>query len=460
MSVQHPPEEIARRALPWYLLPKFRNVVTSFAVEEVGEKVIPLRELEVYVSDFGSIYVPGASAFLYVPNIAFGKEIDKDNKVIRLKDIKGWIQGFSPDGQYTKILMDTVVQEEPFPEIKYEESYTDFAVNILARNIARIRAGKYFASSVAHKLRRYGLAVEPTKLALEVREIILEESGLRASVTMLTGLHKVHYGTETVTAPGIVPAILSLIDRGIFDPLEKANPEAKQVLTDFLDSMTSIGKRVSTISILQRTSKTRFSYYIGELDIPESVKREYSSRRYIWLFGKLIHKGVKANIVADVVTEKAILSLSILPFNPPATIVLNYPPFNVAPLSAAYNERYPVIQYLTGVAKERAERLGFKVAFFNEDLRALADAGVKFDEVRRILMDGYARLNHLSTVMEKIEKLGTIADIMSFALGPAQRVDKMLVTVLTREVLKREKKEVAEEAEQEVEEKELEEITL
>lgn len=450
MSGTSEPREVARRVLPWVLLPRFLNVVTRLPLPERLEpgKTYVVRELELYVTNDAGVYVPGASTLLVVPHLSYRTERDEAERVVRVLDIEGSIYGFMPDGTPARYRASTIVEKEGIPEIRYGDRYSDFSLDVVLRNALRLSAGKYFAYKVESAMRRRGVFFSRGGV-VKMRNVVVRERGVVAEIPLTISLYTVTYRGERLRAPGVVPGVLDLIGRGL---LETVGGEARTVLDSFLERVSSVGKRLSPVSgaILHRTSRTRFHYYIGEVSASESVVRALRSREgdRVWLAGGPMGKGTGAwvTVYADLRNMKAYAAVSLLPLSTPAAVVLNYPPFSIAPLSALMGEGSGRLGDLLERAGERARRLGLDVGFYDRDLAVLADAGIGFREVKQILRDGYPRLEHLEPVLEKTERLGDIGDIMSMALGPVYKVDKLLVTLA--EPVREERSRVAEEKEE------------
>ena len=463
------PREQARRVLPWIIMPKFKNVLTHFPdsiinkirMENQNQQIeIGTRELELYVAEgekWGGLYIPGASTFLTVPYIKYDVEIDEKRKIMTVTSSDGFIQGFAPDGTYVKYRTLTIDEKDGPIELEYDANFTEFATGVVVRNVYRLLAGKYFARRIASIMRKkFGVKIIKEKEEIKIGDVVVSEGHVRGTVPIVINLYLVGLEYNNYVTPGVVPGILQLIEDGILKPYDE---KTEEVLTNFMEKITRIGKRVSPISggILQKTSKTKFTYYLGEIDAPDTVintlKRKMGDS--VWLGGGPAYRGTRVNFYVNLTKKKFYMTISILPFNPPATIVLNYPPFNIAPISALMNERYAFLEY--NIKREvipRARRLGLDVGSFHRELQVLGDAGITFDEVRGILKDGYPRLDKLEVVAEKAEKLGNVADLVSMISADVYKIDKLLISLIEPKAKKTEQKNLSRRKEEETKEDE------
>ena len=74
----------------------------------------------------------------------------------------------------------------------------------------------------------------------------------------------------------------------------------------------------------------------------------------------------------------------------------------------------------------------------------LADAKITFNDVRRVVLEGYPRLGTLRRLLEKVEALGSVGDVMSLAYGKETVVDEMMIKQLAPQ-RRRERREEEEE---------------
>jgi len=417
--------EVARRVLPYYLLPSFKNTITGFVVQEADKTrpVYEIRNVEIYKSSLADIIIPGSGTLLYVPRLSFTSDVDEEAKRIRVFDITGLVAGFLPDGKRARILVpDDIKDLDSSIILEYDDYYTDFAVSTVVRNIVRLKASKYFAARVATVARRW-CQYWRRSMCVKLRMVTVAERGVRGSIDIETTLYRFTAGGVSFDAPNIVAGVSELMARGVIKPV---NEEALDVLKQFLKDLTSVGRRlVPLCPLLQRTSKAVFSYYIGEVTSIHGKPR----KRYVWLGGAPAYRGVRVNVYADLEAKRVLTQISLLPYNPPAVLVLNYPPFIIAPLTALVHQRRLFLQTLMGEARRRAAALGIKAVTYEREYEALGEAGVTFDDIRRALFEGYPRIGTLRAMLEKLEKLGGIADVMSFALANDQleKIDKILL---------------------------------
>ena len=451
------PEEVARRVLPWYLLPKFSNVLTSLGSKRDIESYKAIKT-DLVVNEVTTVYIPGASRFLLVPHVEFEAVDNQEEKQVEVRVMDGWVHGFLPDGRYAKFLTKTLLKDEEVIPIKYERSYTDFAVDTVVRNYLRIRAGPLFAYKVERFGREHGVAFYKTvpdylygakNVAATVAKVVIREKTVFTEITLPVYLYELSYKGEYLgVVPGIVPGILHLIGKDKLDTL-KDNPDAKQALTDFVSEVAEVGKRVAPISsaTLQATSKSRFTYIIGEADGPKTVFEDIArklgkNRSLMWITGAPAYRGVRVNFYLNPHNQKIYMTISILPFSAPAVVVLNYPPFNIAPLAALVNQRMNFLRFNLNKVKDYLDKRGIDAGFYDMDYEVLSDAGITFDEVRATLKDGYPRLENLKVLLEKAEKLGYVGDLMAQVYGKESRIEEILVKELKPLMKKEAKKEM------------------
>jgi len=430
------PQELARRTLPWYLTAKFKNALLALPSDiDVKRDVETYVKVDLSVNAVSGVFVPGASRFLMVPYVEYSSEVNKDEKKIHVTIKDGFVSGFLPDGKYVKFLAKTITKEEPV-ELAFEENYTDFAVDTVIRNYLRLNAGTMFAGRVETYAKARGIFFRSLGKYV-ISNILLREGSVYATVKLPTKLHNVSYKDTTFISPGVVAALLHLIGSDKFDPLAE-HPEGKQVLADFIKKVDSVGSKLTGVSssLLQATSKTKFTYIIGEVSGPEQAMK--SIKRQEWLTGFTAYRGVRANLYLTP-PSYVTLTISILPFVAPATAVLNYSPFNLAPLASLMNQAERQLQYALDRAADQLNRRRLSAGFYDADYEVLADAKVSFEDIKRVLRDGYPRLENLDRILEKMERLGYIGDIVSHAYGKESKIDRILIKEL-REIAKSEKK--------------------
>jgi len=444
------PKELARRALPWYLTAKFKNALLALPDNiDVKRNVETYVKVDLSVNAVAGIFVPGASRFLMVPHVEYSSEVDKNEKKIRIHVKDGFVSGFLPDGKYVKLLAGTITKGDPI-ELNFEKDYTDFAVDTVVRNFLRINAGTIFGGRVEAYAKSRGVFFKGLGNYV-LSDILLREGSVYTTVKLPTKLYHVQYKDESFIAPGVVAAVLHLIGIGKFDPLAD-HPDAKQALADFIKKVDDVGSKLAGVSgsILQATSKTRFTYIIGEVSGPERVMKSIKERE--WLTGFTPYRGVRANIYLSP-PNRVTLTLSVLPFVAPATTVLNYSPFNMAPLAALMDQSAKQLREALDKAETQLNKRRLSAGFYDADYEVLADAKVTFEDVKRVLRDGYPRLENLEKVLEKLERLGYIGDIVSHAYGKETKIDRILIKELrelARTESKAEKKEKEESEEESV----------
>lgn len=423
------PEEIARRALPWYIMPKFSNLILSLS-----------RDIESYikVNEVSTVFVPSASRFLTVPHVDFELKDDPQTKTVTATIRGGWVQGFLPNGKYAKFLASTVLEDKNEVRFRYRENYSEFDVATLLKNYMRMKAGPFFAYKVEQYGKKHGVLFNRTGGARNI-VIVMKERSVYKEVELPVQVYEVmHQGKFIGTVPGIIPGMLKLINDETVDPLTENQP-AKQVLEDFIKEVTRVGSKLVPLSAtLQSTSRSAFTYIIGEADAQDTVfdeltkKLRSQGRKMMYITGAPAYRGVRVNFFLNPENRKVYMTISILPFSAPATVVLNYPPYSVAPLAALMHQRRYFLRFNLGKVREHLSRRGITAGFYDADYEVLGDAKVTFDEIRTILKDGYPRLSHLRPLLYKLEPLGYIGDIMSHAYGKETKVDEVLIKELKR----------------------------
>jgi len=439
------PQELARRALPWYLAGKFKNALLALPSDiDVKREVETYVKVDLTVNSVAGIFIPGASRFLMVPYIEYSSTVDKNEKKIRVDIKDGFVGGFLPNGKYAKFLAKTITKEEPV-ELSFESDYTDFAVDTVIRNYLRLHAGTMFAGRVESYAKARGVFFKSLGM-YEISKIMVREGSVYTTVKLPTKLHAVSYKDESITAPGVVAGLLYLIGSGKFDPLAEY-PKGKQVLMDFIKKVDDIGSKLAGVSgsILQATSKTKFTYIVGEVTGPEQAMK--SIKRQEWLTGFTAYRGVRANLYLTP-PSYVTLTISILPFVAPAATVLNYSPFNMTPLTALMNQAEKQLREALDRAEAQLSKRRLSAGFYDADYEVLADARVTFEDIKRVLRDGYPRLENLNKLLEKMERLGYIGDVISHAYGKESKIDRILIKEL-KEITKAEKKVEREEKEEE-----------
>lgn len=442
------PREVARRALPWIITPEFKNLLLE----------MPGRDVESYpeiiLNDIVTVYIPGASRFLVSSKVSFDMDIDRRRRKIAVNIVEGYVYGFLPNGQYIKLRPEKVLKNTTI-ELSYKNSYTEFAVANIVKNYLRISAGPVFAAIAEQYAEKNGIwfskAGEPKKV-----KVILAEREVYTEITFPTKLYRA--GTmdkkEIVTAPGIIPAILALIRRQAFNPVKG---EAYDIVKNFLKDVTSVGKRLVTLTpTLQSTSKTKFTYIAGEASGPDQVfDRMGKAQKLVWLTGGKAHRGTRVDFYLNTENRKIYMTISILPFSAPATTILNYPPYNIAPLAALMHDSYNTVRYLAGTAKKHLASQGLKTGLYIDDYAVLADAKLSINEIRRLLIDGYPRLENLYKILGKLEKLGYVGDIMAHAYGKESKVDIRLLEEVKRVIGEEKEEKTTTKPSETVEEEEL-----
>jgi len=429
--------EMVRRLLPWYLLHRFRNVVLAVEVEEEeGRGVARVREVELYVSPNAPyVFVPGASMMLYAPFIRARYEVaasgSGESEVV-ISGVEGFVAGFLPNGRYAKYTEKAFGEGVVGKRVKVRGEPDQFDIDVVAAGIARIVAGGWFAANIKTSLSREGWEFEPfAKGALKV--ITVAERRAEAEVSIMVRLFKVRYGGREVTAPGIVPGVAAFFadDRSL--PIADAG--ARDALIGFVKGVADVGRHFASLALLQRTARSTFTYTVGEASVPKAVREHLMKRSggsgRLWLAGGRLHRGVRADFYLDLEGGGVVSDITIYPFSPPATLVLNYPPFNMAPLAATLHEQPRRFARLAELASKRLDRYRVEGALYVKELEPLAEAGVKFDDIKKALREGYPKLDTLEALLGKMDRVSYLGDVASMAYGRARRVDELLIASIT-----------------------------
>lgn len=452
MSEQATPREVARRVLPWVLLTKFRNVVMNLPLSELKPGRHEIRNIEYYVTTTSpEVHVPAASSLLYIPFIKFSYDVMKDSNEVVIKDVSGIVRGYFYDGTSRGYRIENLEEEvrkrtgRP-TTLTYEDSVSKFDIEGVLRAFYRLEAGKLFAAHLsAHSRKKDGITFSNLGRMKNI-SVVVEERGVSITVDLKVSVFEVCGKGVCFKAPGVVPGLLYLLHAGLLKPLDG---EAADVLNSTIKTIANVGDRLSPVSggILQSTNKARFIYVVGELD--EKNEEEGRRRRLAW---DLI-RGVRVSFYANERTGGIEMVVTMYPFNPPAIIVMNYPPFNLAPISALLKDRYWQLKRLADKAYQRLKSIGLDGAVYIREMTSLADAGITIYDVKTALREGYPRIETIEKMLSGFEKVGRLGDIMSLAIGRVEKVDKLLVTFLGME--EESKKTVAETEEKGKEEEEI-----
>jgi len=445
-------DELVRRTLPWYVMSRFQNALLSIpdvVVEQrINEKYV---KVDLKTRQVAGIFVPGASRFLVSGYVNF--EIVEDTKkkqeetwrrtmyehneyklMVNIKS--GFVYGFLPNGKYVKFYQDKIVKNE-LVEVKYKDEYSLGQVADVLRNYLRLSASPLFGAVVSKYAKKIGIEMTEVESGI-VPEIIIKEGKLYTRVVLPTNIYRVKYNDFRFRSPGVIASILFLMSNNMLDPLQE-NPEARGLLSDFIKRVDEVGRSLAGVSgsLLQSTSKSSFTYIIGEV---KETSNTANLKNPIGLGTFWINKYTTMRFTLQpsrIITT----TITVRPFSSPATVVLNYTPFNIAPLSALMNEGKSSLSFAKEKVTSILRKKGFEPGFYDTDYEVLSDANITFEDVRKILRDGYPKLESLNVVLEKSEKLGYIGDVISHAYGSEVKVDKILIRELTSISKKESKKE-------------------
>lgn len=426
------PHEVARRVLPWVLLTRFRNVITHLPLLELTPGKHEIRNIECYVTTTSpEVHVPAASSLLYVPFIKFTADTDKANKEIVVREVDGRVVGYFYDGTYRAYSIQKLEEEvrkrsgEP-TTLRYEEPISRFDIESVLRTFYRFEAGKLFAAHLAAHAKKKDRITFSNLGRMKELTVVVEERGVSLTVDMKISMFMVCADDKNCfKVPGVVPGLLHLLHKGLVKPV---TGEAEDVLNNTIKRISDVGDRLSPVSggILQSTNRARFTYVVGELD-----KQSEEGRRR-WLTEDVIN-GVRVGFYANERTGDIEMVTTVYPFNPPAVVVMNYPPFNLAPVTGLLRDRYWQVKRVADRAYWRLKQLGFDGAIYLREMAGLADAGISVQDVKRALREGYPRVDTVERMLDGFEKVGALGDIMSLAIGRVEKVDRLLITFLGKE---------------------------
>lgn len=448
-------EDQVRKLLPWYLAPRFNNTITSVSIKD--KSVIVNRNVEVYTTSSSPyVFIPIASMMLYVPYLNVGytvaPEPNEDKKIARIVKVNGSVGGYLPNGKYAKFTERVFADKIYEKEIEITGKPSDFSISMVARVIARIESAKYFASKIKYTLEKTEKwKFDPIGKG-HIKAINIAEGNAMTKIEINTTFFDVIYKDYgEVKSPGIVAGVSHFFKNDNTLPVE--NSKVKDYLIEFAKRISDVGKSFTTLAILHKATRSSFSYVIGEAEIPDSVKRELVGKDkplWHWITGVPVYRGVRGNFYLDPNTNKVIMTITFHPFYPPASVVLNYPPFHLTPLSAMVNERMKQLKYVSGLVESRLRKRGIEVTLYPDELEPLSEAGVTFDELRNTLKKGYPYIYQLERLLEKMDKVSYLGDVSTLTLGKIQKIDEMLISSITP---KKTKQTVEEPASDELEEK-------
>ena len=410
--------EPVRALLPWIMMPRYRNVISS---------IRPDGEIEVYRSAVIAtyIYVPGAASLL-APRYAHANfYVEKvDNKdgtkkyQVTLSDVDAYVVGYLPDGR--KVVFRRRLSEEMEGlRIEIEGRITQDDIDMLTSLVGRLKAGKYFGGIVANFAKTHNIMItRHSRYSLNVIEV--QALRAKAEVRIKTRVYNVSFKDKTILAPGVVPAVANIISyperfRGGLASEIEGYDKAKELV----DRIRDMGGRFADMALLYSISKARFRYIVGELyNTPRNDRLLISDK---------IAKGTRASFIA---TEKGkvLLEISFLPLSPPAMFVASFPPLNISPLAATVNERFLKLKVLANKAKKYMERGGLAGEIYIDELEPLRDAKLSIEDVRGMLKDGYPLPSRINRILDELDKLSDIADILQVTSGGG--LERLLVKAL------------------------------
>lgn len=420
---------MVREVLPWVLLSRFHNVVLTVEIE--GDKAVLHRNVELYISGGRNrVFLPGASSLLYVPFLR--AEFEMGGGRVTIKDVEASVKGYTFNGEPTVIR--SVAKRVKGKPIHVRGRFSEFHAMNVARWMVRVEAGKVFAGLNKRNAEKSGWRFTHVGEGT-VENVVYEEAGHYAEKDVKTNLYSVRTPWDEVyTSPGIVPALLKGLAK---KPDEVIGPDRYGELEPLLGDIRSLGMKFTDVALLSSTSRGKFTYIVGKIDPAYARGRPYVKlgatrpHRNVWF---TLYATREGNIVAVV---------TLYPFVPPAVVVLNYPPFDIAPLAAAFYSGIKYVDRLERSVRKKLEREGVEYELYLDDLKVLSEAGVRAYQLKEFLKEGYPSVEAVRGLLDRLARLEDVADVVSLTYGEKSRVERLLVANLA--VREQEKEEVREE---------------
>lgn len=454
MSRRSEADYLAKGVLPWRTLSLFRNVLSGMSAN-VNDEVIELLNPDIYVGLNGVVYVPGASMFVVIRNPMYDVEELKGAgaggsegaKLMKVVPVNGVAWGRLPNGagfavDLTKINMDDVTFEA-------SGKVDEFSIKLAASEAARIKAGGPLGGALRNLLKKAGVGVIPTEYTT-TKVILVVSHNVVGRINLNLRLYTFTYGDSEFSAASLAAGAIEVLRRGgrivvAGKYSEDAQQEAYDKVDEFIKESSEVGRRLMPlVPVVQGIKRSTFTYMIGDIVTDESsdvagfkemLRRNYGVEevKYVKLGRATVGKGVTAEFSADLERMKLSATLSFYPPSTPATIVLNYPPYPLAPLAAAVNDGWAKLAAAASDAARRFNAMAkvFRLSAANhlDSLRSLADADVGLKDVRNLFSQGYPSIESFRDLLDKLDRLSDIAEIVSMAIVPPSKLSKVLINV-------------------------------
>jgi len=427
---------LAEGYLPFYLLSRFHNVLTTVQVEG-GGSALRVRNVELYYSkDRGAdIYIPGASSLLsvrYISSQYTAEPAGDGENEVTITGVEGSVLGFIPSssGRFVRYTERAFGEDVVGVRVKVRGEPDQYTVDMAAGRIAKLEAGRRFAANVKAALNKEGWKFEQLGRAV-LRTITVAEGRARAELTLYVRLFKVARGGREVTAPGVIPGVLAFFEDDGALPI--GDGRVKDVLIGAAREIAEVGSHFTSLALLQSTSSARFTYIVGEARVPKAVREDLmkkgGGRKRFWLAGGRVARGARVDFYLDLEGGKVPVRVALLPqLSSPAIVALNFPPFDTAVLAAVVHDAKRQLGRLAEQASRRLERFKAEGAIYVKELEPLAEAGVAIEDVRRILREGYPRLDSLMSLVRKMDRVSYLGDVVAMTYGEARKVEELLIS--------------------------------
>jgi len=424
-------EEKVRALLPWILMPRYRNAITR--IDE---------EIEVYTADTPMEYfVPGAASMLTTRYARASYQVVRtgaengDVNEVELTDVDVLVMGYLPDGRPIYFRR-RPAEELVGQRIEVENGFTDFDIESVVSNSARLISGKYFAAAVS----KFGAKMGMNYLAKRkygIETVNVSSGNATMPVTLTIYVYTVEYPSGTVLkTSGVVPAVALAVSYPEEAGVDAASLPGYDDAINLLSRMKEMGGRFASIPVLHGTSRAEFTYVIGEVEPGPSRER--------YIIGQRVARGTRAYIAATP-RGNVVLRISFLPRSPPAMYVMSFPPLSLSPLAAAVNDRFLALSRMARKAEEKIREMGMDGTVYFDELEVLRDARISIEEVRQGFKEGYVKPERVERLLDKLDRVGDIADVLSVTIGNS--LEKRLVKVLPEGAEKKAQTRVSDEAE-------------
>ena len=412
--------------LPYILLPKFDNVVTT--IDRKGDNYIIPHD--VYVGHDGIIHFSAASSFIHNVYMKSTFELVEEDKrqYAVISDLEATTMAFVPTiGEYRYFgekTMRNIIGHKI--EVKSRDP-SDFDINMIARRLARLESGAILASIIKRDLGKAGWSFE--KIRSGMYEIILTTSqGVRSRYEMKINIFRVSNGSIEFLVPGVIPALLVIYSDPDLGFIKDGSVRLK--VRDTINSLIEVGRSVSDIAILQNTTSGGYNYVIGEVSNKDRLRR-IRGDRLIYITSMRLYKGIAGHIFVNRDTGVVLLSVKQYITSPPANIVMSYPPLYLAPLIGVLNSSMSSLKGLVKTGEREARRrFGLELNTYIDELDPLMESRITLKDINRMRREGYPSLQSIEHTLKEIEKLGDISDIisMTYSVSNMPKLSRYLLT--------------------------------